>query len=287
MREEGSSKMSREEFVELRDLIVQRTGIYIRDTRVDFLEYRIFDRMQATHTPTVRDYYYLLRYNEDANGEMQSLINAITVQETHFNRNPAQIRTFRDVILPQLLERRASRGERNINLWSAACATGEEPYTLAIALLESKRMTGVYRTQVHASDISTRAIHLAERAIYSSNKLRDYDPATIEKYFQKTGDRYSVGERVRQMVQFSRINLVRKQDWVKLPPMDIVFCRNVFIYFDNESKQRTAQMIYDKLKPGGYVFLGNAETIDVSSVPFKMRFMEGGMVYEKPWTEGP
>lgn len=279
---EDLPKMSREEFVELRDLIAQRTGIFIRDTRVDYLEYRVHDRMQATHVKSFRDYYYVLKYTRDTGGEMQALINAITVQETHFNRNPAQINTFRDRVLPALFERRAAKGEKTLHVWSAACATGEEAYTLAIALRQNLRATAEFRSHVYASDISTRAIHLGERGIYGPNKLRDYDEPTVAKYFQRSGDRYSVGEQLRSMVKFSRINLVNPDEWTNLPPMDIIFCRNVFIYFDQAAKHKCSELLYRKLRPGGCVFLGNAETIDVSAVPFKMKFMEGGMVYEKP-----
>ncbi len=275
-------RMGREEFVELRDLIAQRTGISIRDSRMDFLEYRVLDRMQATRTPTFRDYYYLLKYNRDTEGEMQALINVITVQETHFNRNPAQIKTFRDVILPQLMERRAKEGDRSLYVWSAACATGEEPYTLAIAVSQNARAAADFRVHLYASDISTRALHLAERAVYSEHKLRDYDAATVQRYFQPLGERYSLVEKVRSMVTFSRINLVRPEESAHLPMLDAIFCRNVFIYFDAAAKQRVSEILFKRLRPGGCVFLGNAETIDVSGVPFKMKFMEGGMVYEKP-----
>lgn len=273
--------MTREEFVELRDLICSRTGIHIRDTRMEYLEYRIVDRMQATHTRTVRDYYYALRYHRDADGEMQALINAITVQETHFNRNPAQIRTFSEVMLPIVAERRREAGDRTLNIWSAACATGEEPYTLSICSLENAHHTRGLDVSIHASDISTRALNLAGKASYSENKLRDYDQGTITRYFDRTGDRFLLRERIRTIPRFGRINLVEPREWLSLPKMDIIFCRNVFIYFDKRAKDQVAQQMYDQLRPGGCVFLGNAETIDVSVVPFKMKFMEGGMVYEK------
>ena len=281
MLERPEIHMTREEFVELRDLICTRTGIHIRDTRMEYLEYRVVDRMQATHTRTVRDYYYALRYHRDADGEMQALINAITVQETHFNRNPAQIRTFRETMLPTVAQRRRDAGDHSLNIWSAACATGEEPYTLAICHLENAHHTSGLDVNIHASDISTRALNLAGKASYSENKLRDLDQATIARYFDKAGDRYLLRDRVRQIPRFGRINLVMPNEWSVLPKMDIIFCRNVFIYFDQKSKNQVAQQMYDKLRPGGCVFLGNAETIDVSVVPFKMKFMEGGMVYEK------
>lgn len=281
MYERPEIHMTQEEFVELRDLICARTGIHIRDTRMEYLEYRVVDRMQATHTRTVRDYYYVLRYNRDADGEMQALINAITVQETHFNRNPAQIKTFRDVMMPAVAERRRKAGDRSFNIWSAACATGEEPYTLAICTQESAHHLNGLEVTIHASDISTRALNLAEKASYSQNKLRDYDEATIARYFDQTGDRYVLRERIRSIPKFGRINLVEPGEWRSLPKMDIIFCRNVFIYFDQNAKNKVAQQMYDQLRPGGCVFLGNAETIDVSVVPFKMKFMEGGMVYEK------
>ncbi len=278
----GAPHMSREEFADLRDLIAERTGIHIRDSRMDYLEYRVLDRMQATHTPSFRDYHYILKYNRDADGEMQALINVITVQETHFNRNPAQIKTFREKILPALLERRAKERVREFNAWSAACATGEEPYTLAICLAQTARAVAEFQPRVWASDISTRALHLAERAVYPEAKLRDYDAATISQYFQRSGERYAVSDRVRKLVEFQRVNLVMPQEWGRLPLFDVVFCRNVFIYFDTAAKQRVSDQIFRKLKPGGVLFLGNAETVDVSGVPFKMKFMEGGMVYEKP-----
>ncbi|MCW5828863.1 MAG: protein-glutamate O-methyltransferase CheR [Deltaproteobacteria bacterium] len=270
------------DFADFRDLILERTGISIRETRIDYLEFRVLERVRSVNAGTVRDYYYRLKYGPHDDPEFQALVNAITVQETYFYRNPRQLETLKNNLLPEVLERKKQEADQSLSLWSAACATGEEPYTLGMISREASHLVGNRRVDIYATDISTRALELAAKASYAENKLREMSAAARVRFFDQSGDQWIVKDDIRNLVRFRRINLVDDRQTLGLPQMDIILCRNVFIYFSPKAKIQVARLLYAKLKPGGYLLLGNAETIDVVQVPFRMKFMEGGMVYWKP-----
>ncbi len=279
-------RMTPEEFTELRDFIREKTGIHIRDTRIEYLEYRVAERMKVKDLSAFRDYYYTLKYDDPGEREQQELINSITVQESYFYRNPAQLETFRKTILAETINRKRLSGELDLNIWSAACATGEEPYTLAILFCQQGLAAGNWRINIIASDISTRALQKARQGVFAHKKLSGFDDHTAEFFFEKQGERLKVKEKIRKMVDFRRINLLDAGKIRALPLFDFIFCRNVFIYFDTEVKRKVADALYQSLKPGGTLLLGNAETVDVVAVPFEMTFMKGGMVFRKPDREG-
>jgi len=270
------------DFAEFRDLILERTGISIRDTRMDYLEFRVLERVRSVNAGSIRDYYYRLRYGPADDPEFQALVNSITVQETFFYRNPRQLDTLKLKLLPEILERKNKEADQSLYMWSAACATGEEPYTLAMMTRELPHLVGDRRIEIMATDISTRALELAARGVYSDTKLREVSDAGRLRFFERQDDSWAVKDDIKRMVRFRRVNLVDEHQTVSIPQMDIILCRNVFIYFSPRAKVQVAKLLYSKLKPGGYLLLGNAETIDIVQVPFKMKFMEGGMVYWKP-----
>lgn len=270
------------DFAEFRDLLLERTGIAIRDTRMDYLEYRVLERVRTVNAGSVRDYYYRLKYGPVEDPEFQALVNSITVQETFFYRNPKQLETLKQKLLPEIILRKQNEADQGLHLWSAACATGEEPYTLAMITREAAHVIGDRRVDILATDISTRALELASKAHYSDTKLREMNDAARMRFFDQQGDQWIVKPDIQKMVRFRRVNLVDDHQAVSIGQMDIILCRNVFIYFSPRAKIQVAKLLYSKLKPGGYLLLGNAETIDVVQVPFRMKFMEGGMVYWKP-----
>ncbi len=270
------------DFAEFRDLILERTGISIRETRVDYLEFRVLERVRAVNAGSVRDYYYRLRYGPVDDPEFQALVNSITVQETYFYRNPRQLDTLRNQLLPEILERKKKEADSTLYLWSAACATGEEPYTLAMMCREMAHLIGERKIEILATDISTRAIELAGKANYTDSKLRELSDTSRNRNFDRIEDGWALKDEIKRMVRFRRVNLVDERQTATITQMDIILCRNVFIYFSPKAKIQVAKLLYSKLKPGGYLLLGNAETIDVVQVPFRMKFMEGGMVYWKP-----
>lgn len=279
------SKISLKEFVIIRDLVKERTGIYIRDTRSDYLEYRLKDRMLATGIHSFEEYYYYLKYSPGTSGEFQSLINLITVQETSFFRNPDQLKSFQNVALKDLIDKKSKSGLRGFRVWSAACSTGEEPNTLAIIINEALPYLFNWDVEIIATDISTRALDLAKKGVYDETRFKDVPKELTDKYFTQTNRGYTSKETLSRLIKYLHLNLT--SDFGKNPiigkqKMDVIFCRNVFIYFPDEVKEKITEGFYSILNPGGYLFLGNAESIDIRKVPFKMTFMPGGMVYQKP-----
>ena len=279
------NKISPKEFVIIRDLVKERTGIYIRDSRSDYLEYRLKDRMLATGIHNFEEYYYYLKYNTGTSGEFQSLINLITVQETSFFRNPDQLKSFQNVVLKELIDDKNKSGQRTLRVWSAACSTGEEPNTLAIIINESLPYLFNWDMEIIATDISTRALDIANKGIYDEQRFKDIPQGITEKYFTKNNRGFLAKETLSRLIKYQHLNLTTdfgKSPAISKQKFDVIFCRNVFIYFPDDVKERIATGFYNSLNPGGYLFLGNAETVDIRKVPFKMTFLPGGMVYQKP-----
>lgn len=279
------SKISPKEFVIIRDIVRERTGIYIRDSRSDYLEYRLKDRMLATGIHSFEEYYYYLKYSPGTSGELQSLINLITVQETSFFRNPDQLKSFQTAVLKEILEKKNKSGHRSLRIWSAACSTGEEPLTLSIILNEYLQYLFNWDVEILATDISTRALDLAKKGNYDEQRFKDIPKELTEKYFTQTNGGYMAKETLTRLIKHLHMNLTsdfEKNLIISKQKMDVIFCRNVFIYFPDEVKEKITEGFYNVLNPGGYLFLGNAESIDIRKIPFKMTFMPGGMVYQKP-----
>lgn len=279
------SKISPKEFVIIRDLLKERTGIYIRDSRSDYLEYRLRDRMLATGIHNFEEYYYYLKYNPGTSGEFQNLINLITVQETSFFRNPDQLKSFQNVALKELADKKNKSGQRGLRIWSAACSTGEEPNTLAIILNEALPFPFNWDVEIIATDISTRALDIAKKGIYDEQKFKDIPQGITEKYFTKNSRGLLSKEILARWIKYHHFNLTSdfgKNIVISKQKFDVIFCRNVFIYFPDDVKEKIATAFYDFLNPGGYFFMGNAESVDIRKVPFRMTFLPGGMVYQKP-----
>ncbi|MDH4226126.1 MAG: protein-glutamate O-methyltransferase CheR [Deltaproteobacteria bacterium] len=288
MTQQPAKRIPSKDFVIIRDLIRERTGIHIRDTRVDYLEYRLLDRMAAVSISTFEEYYYFLKYSPTNSGEFQQLVNLITVQETSFFRNHDQLKSFRDVLLKETFERKKQTNDKTLKIWSAACSTGEEPVTLGIILHEAMPLLSTWTAQIMATDISTRALSLARKGIFPGFRFTDMQKEIVDKYFYKRGEEYAAKESVMNMINFAHLNLLTEIDMhaSRLAPLDFVFCRNVFIYFPDDVQEKIAAKFLRLLAPGGFLLLGNAESVDVRKVPFAMRFHPGGMVYQKPAASG-
>jgi chemotaxis protein methyltransferase CheR len=175
--------------------------------------------------------------------------------------------TFSQEALPLLAEDKRSRGDRTITVWSAGCSTGEEPYTLA--MLATEAVPGM-NVRIIATDINARVIGVAKRGIYSGRSLKDVTPAYLERFFTKVDDGYEVIPAVRQMVEFMLLNLVDKTRMRLVAGADIIFCRNVLIYFAHPVAKQVINYFYDSLNRGGYIFLGLAESMHLFSGAFKL-----------------
>lgn len=328
-----------EEFRLFRNLIYEESGIYLKETRKDFLENRLIKRMTATGMTS--PYWYYRFVTEKSKKELLILLDLLTINETSFFRNRPQIDLFKDTILPELVVKKEQNGEKRLRIWSAGCSTGEEPYTIAMLLMETIPCHWFWDIKIYASDLSINALEIASRGEYSKDKVHaTVDDYYINKYFekiipppsdnpfqpalptlkstfkkmgykgieegrgdfkedifgngyppiqyrndfslptteQKNGERYKIKYDIKKFVIFDYHNLKNENG---LTNLDVIFCRNVMIYFDEEEQKRLVDKFYRKLNPGGYLLLGHAESLHGWNTGFKFIYKDKGTAYKK------
>jgi chemotaxis protein methyltransferase CheR len=269
-----------EEFRLLRDFISGFCGLWFDDDSAFFLERRLQQRLRERQLESFLDYYYLLLYGAEREEELTRVVDVLTTNETYFFREMNQLRALTEEIVPELVARRRER--RRLRVWSAGCSTGEEPYTLAILLLEQPLLAG-WEVDIFASDISQRVLHAARRGVYTASSFRCTDAAYRERYFEAVDAGSSrVVERVRRLVTFGQLNLLAPEQWTLLGQFDVILCRNVMIYFNNEGKRAAVESFHRKLDAGGFLLLGHAESLLNVSTAFTLRHFRHDMVYQKP-----
>ncbi len=272
-----------EEFVQLRDFIYRQSGIFIGDNRKYLLENRLINRLKEHNLKNFGEYYYYLLYDSRRKEELNKLFEVITTNETSFYRNVPQIKVFQDVILKKLIREKRARSEKSIHIWSAGCSTGEEPYTLSIIMHEVLRNeVPLWRVKITAIDLSQEVLAAAKIGEYSKYAMRTTPPEIIKKYFEQTKPgRFAVCQKVKKLVDFKQANLNDRQTLKDIPRSDIIFCRNVIIYFDNEMKKNVVSSFYDNLYSGGFLFIGHSESLHNVSISFKPIHHPGSIVYQK------
>lgn len=273
-----------EEFRLFRNLVYEESGIYLKETRKDFLENRLVKRMSATGIASPYWYYKLI--TEKKKQELLILLDLLTVNETSFFRNRPQIDLFRNVILPDVIRKKINDNQKSLKIWSAGCSTGEEPYTIAMEVLEAITpfSKGGYRGgwdfKIFASDLSLTALETASKGAYAADKVRaTVDDYYTGKYFEKSGDRYKVKDEIKKMVVFDFHNLKNDNG---LRNLDVILCRNVMIYFDEQEQKRLIEKFSINLNPGGYLLLGHAESLHGLNTGFQFVYHDKGTAYKKP-----
>ena len=271
--------MSREEFRLLRDLVHDYCGIYFREEMKYLLERRLSPRLDLHGLPDFAAYYRFLRFDPGRGQELDAAVEILTTNETYFFREEGQLLAFRDELLPRLAEQ--NRDSRRLRIWSAGCSTGEEPYTIGMLVLEAGSFEG-WDVEIFGNDISRRVLATARRAEYTEHALRMTDAGRRARFFERVDGRYHVRDEVRGMVSFGRLNLLDAQMTSLVAPMDVVFCRNVLIYFDIEARRRVLDVFYRRLKPGGYLLLGHSESLINLSTEFELVHLSRDLVYRRP-----
>ncbi len=261
-------------FRQLRNFIYERCGIYVSDSKKYFIENRLARRLQVNGLTRFEDYLQMIQYNSNGR-ELDHLYDAITTNETFFFREPHQTDLFIDVIVPRILEQ---KGRKEIAVWSAACSTGEEPYT--IAMLVKEKLAGI-RADITASDISQGVIASAKRGIYNSYSVRNVPEAYLKKYFTSNGQNFELSPVIKNMVSFQQANLTDEKRIRAMGGKDVIFCRNVLIYFDDKAKQKVVSLLYDSLKPKGYLFTGASESLHSITRAFRPAAINKVIVYQK------
>ena len=274
-------KLQPETFLRLRDLIYARCGIFFADGKKYLLETRLARRLEERSLKTFEDYYYYLTYDAGREKEIHTLINSIVTNETSFFRDIAQLDAFKKGVVPKVMEEKARSFDKTLRVWSAACSTGEEPYTLAMMMMEEGVQARGFNIEVHGSDICDNVLRSAEAAMYDKYTLRNTPEAYKKKYFDGGPDSYSVEKRLKALVRLKKINLIDSTAMRAYRSIDVIFCRNVLIYFDDASKKKAVTHLYDSLSKGGYLFIGFSETLHNITRLFRPVSFESSVVYQK------
>jgi chemotaxis protein methyltransferase CheR len=272
------------DFLKFRDYFYRKTGIHFDDSKRYFVDKRLVERIEATGAEDFRSWFIALRF--EANGdELQHLVNAMTVNETYFFREAYQFDCMVNDLMNDIAKRKR-RGER-IRIWSIPSSTGEEPYTIAIYLLEQWKLINDYEVEILSSDIDTKVLETAQRGLYSQRSVSQMPKAYLDKYFTRQGDEYAISRDLVSAVEFSRVNLSDPADTRRFRDIDLIFCRNLLIYFDDISRRVAAEAMFDALNPGGFVCLGHSESMSRITSVFTPRRFSDALVYQKPLSGAP
>ncbi|MEA5446759.1 protein-glutamate O-methyltransferase CheR [Gammaproteobacteria bacterium AB-CW1] len=282
---DAATQMSDASFEMFRALFLDRLGLYFEDHRRYLVEKRVAGRMQALGLQRHEDYLALIKGKQGLE-EFQALTNAITVNETYFNRENYQLQCLTRHLLPEIMESRRQLGvsEREpVRIWSIPCSTGEEAYSLAMQLLEDWPDVDRHEVEIHASDVDTDALAKARQGIYGERALRLLPAVRRQRFFQPAGDGCQrIHEAIRRSVIFSQVNLSTDEWRNAMPTMDVIFCRNLLIYFNDATRARAAARLFDALRPGGFVCLGHSESMHRMNDAFLYRRFPEAIVYQRP-----
>lgn len=268
-----------DDFQKFREFFYRKTGISFEPSKRYFVDKRLLDRIEATACESFRGYFTMLRFQASGE-ELQSLVNAMTVNETYFFREEYQFDCLVRSILPEIVAKKRDDGP--IRIWVMPSSSGEEPYSIAMCLLERWKQINQYDVEIVSSDIDTQILRQARAGLYSPRAVQHVPAAYLSKYFSRAGSNYQICEDLRDAVEFTTVNL---HDPLQVQPyrdFDVIFCRNLLIYFDDVSRKQAAEAFYDVLKPGGFICLGHSESMSRISALYRIRKFPEAIVYQKP-----
>jgi len=260
------------------ETLYARTGMLFGESKRYYIERRLYDRMSHAGADSVAAYLGLLRHDEE---EAARLISAFTVNETYFYREDHQLRCLVRNLLPEVI--RGKRAGDKVRIWSQPCSTGEEAYSIALWLLENWPLVDAYNIEIVGSDIDRKALDAARNGVYGPRSLARLSDDVVKAYFEpvKRGARRIIQD-LRESVIFTESNLVDAASMATQGAFDIVFCRNVLIYFDDASRARAAELLYASLIPGAFLCLGHTESMARIDDRFTMRRFPDAIVYQRP-----
>lgn len=275
--------MQDNDFYLLRDFIYNTCGIFFKIDKKYLIVEKILARMNKLSIRNINDYIYYLKFHPSKDLEKKYLYEIITINETSFFRNEPQLDAFEKEILPEIIKNNTKISTKNLKIWSAGCSTGEEPYTIAIII--NRVLYGMMKEwsiDIYASDINESVLERARTGIYNKYSIRNMDNNSVSVYFEKLGeDKFKIKNEYKNNIRFFNINLFDEQRVSSLPQFDVIFCRNVLIYFDINSKKKAIDNFYKLLKPYGYLLLGHSESLHGISGSFKLVLYPSALVYKK------
>ena len=278
-------ELSEEEFRLLRDFIHERFGLYFEAGQRASLRSRLVGRLASLDLMSFEDYYHYLRFGPQRVEELERMVSHLTNNETYFYRESPQLQVFADHVLRSVKEKKVSGSggdqQRKLRILSAGCSTGEEAHTLAMIVYDSGQFFWNWEVQVVGVDVDHQALEKARRGLYFHNSFRSLSPALLERHFVREGPGARIKEAIRRMVTLRHGNLVEPSSFAGLAPVDVIFCRNVLIYFSDATILKVVRIFHDLLAPGGHLFLGHAESLSRITDLFTPVRFQGAMVYQK------
>lgn len=251
-----------EEFSQFKTLLYDESGITLSEHKKTLLVSRLTKRLRKLELKSFTEYYNYVVHGVNGGEEFVQMLDLLSTNKTDFFREPKHFEFLAQTIVPELAS------QRKIRIWSSACSSGEEPYSIAITLCEAMGAKK-WDCKILASDLSTRVLSHAANGIYEKDRVKDLDSARLRRFFLKgkKGDKVKAKKEIAQMIAFKRINLMN-DDYPIKSALDLIFCRNVMIYFDKETQERLVNNFYRYLKPNGYLFIGHSESLQWLDTPF-------------------
>ena len=280
-------ELSEEEFRLLRDFIHERFGLFFTDNQRNSLRTRLTGRLAALDLMSFEDYYHYLRFGPQRAEELERMISHLTNNETYFFREQPQLNVFADSVLRTVKDRKQKTGDRTLRILSAGSSTGEEVHTLAMMIYDSGQFFWNWTVELFALDVDHVALEKARKGLYFHNSFRSVPQDVIDKHFTRQGTGFQLKENIRKMVTFRQGNIMEASSYEGWAPLDVIFCRNVLIYFSDATILKVVKLFYEVLAPGGFLFLGHAESLSRITDLFTPIRFQGAMVYQKPAAAAP
>jgi len=272
----NSVLVTEHELGELRSFIERRSGILFDESRTRFLSKHVREHLVQKHILRASD---LLRVINASNAEYESLLERLLTQETSFFRYPAVYQALAEKVLPEIHAKKFWRNPRTLRIWSAGCSTGEEPYSIAISVLDALELPDAWTIEILATDISRNALNVAERGCYTKRDLESLTSEQIETYFSQSGkEEFRVKPKLRNLITFAQMNLAQM---VYMGRFDCIFCMNVLIYFSDDLRANLIRRFHEYLEPDGYLFLGHAESVAKAKVELEPIVIADSLIYRK------
>ncbi len=275
-------EMPQELFSQWREFIYEKTGIYFQDNKKYLLESRLIRRLLHLKMNSYQEYLNFIKNSAQGKYELRYLFDAITINETFFFRNQAQLEALVLKIIPEIIVEKRKTNQNKIRIWSAAVSSGEEIYSIAIMIndLISHKYPD-FEFELVGTDISNTALEAAVKGVYGEYSVRNVPLHFLKRYFRKTDNYYEISPVIKGMVDFKYLNLYEDIGIIGLGNMDVIFCANVLIYFDQNSKIKVINNLYRALNKNGYLFIGYSESLHGISKAFKIVSFPKTVGYKK------
>jgi chemotaxis protein methyltransferase CheR len=248
------------EFELFRDIIFRQTGIFMSERKKNLVVARLSRRLRALNLGTFTEYYRYLTEGPDSPSELVNLVNRVTTNKTDFFREKHHFDFLKDEVLPEIVADARNRGEKRLRIWSAGCSSGEEPYSIAMTVSDFFENEKGWDVKILATDLDTEILGSAYKGVYSSHQVGPVPISFITRYFDRCAEGYEVNRRIKGMISFRRLNLMDGVFPMKRP-FDVIFCRNVMIYFNEETKAELVRKFHGQLRDSGYLFIGHSESL--------------------------